>query len=157
MTVVREHWRRHQRRPRTWACRKCQAEGQCIVQSQHRGWNPADSTVVDGVMASESDGSRTQSLHHGGVLGFELYLLNSCPTWVPFKTHNTPVPSKTDVVFSPNNTINEPNHVQLMAICCNRPMILSKTTPTCSLTIVLRNDDVQEFDSKWDGTLFSMT
>ena len=37
----------------------------------------ADSTVVDGVMASESDGSRTQSTHHGGVLGFEPYLLKS--------------------------------------------------------------------------------
>ena len=24
-------------------------------------------------------------------------------------------------------------------------------------TIVLRNDDIQEFDSKWDGTLLSMT
>ena len=24
-------------------------------------------------------------------------------------------------------------------------------------TIVLRNDDIQEFDSKWDGILFSMT
>ena len=28
--------------------------------------------------------------------------------------------------------------------------------PTC-LTIVLRNDDIQEFDSKWDGILLSMT
>ena len=35
-------------------------------------------------------------------------------------------------------------------------MILSKTTPTCSL-FALRNDDIQEFDSKWDGILLSMT
>ena len=35
-------------------------------------------------------------------------------------------------------------------------MILSKTTPTCSPS-VLRNDDIQEFDSKWDGILLSMT
>ena len=35
-------------------------------------------------------------------------------------------------------------------------MILSKTTPTCSL-FVLRNDDIQEFDSEWDGILLSMT
>ena len=35
-------------------------------------------------------------------------------------------------------------------------MILSKTMPTCSL-LVLRNDDIQEFDSKWDGILLSMT
>ena len=31
-------------------------------------------------------------------------------------------------------------------------MILSKT-----FTIVLRNDDIQEFDAKWDGILLSMT
>ena len=31
-------------------------------------------------------------------------------------------------------------------------MILPKTTPTCS-----RNDDILEFDSKWDGILFSVT
>ena len=46
-------------------------------------------------------------------------------------------------------------------------MILSRTTPTYSLlfyeltidlfTIVLRIDDIQEFDSKWDGILLSMT
>ena len=30
-----------------------------------------------------------------------------------------------------------------------KPMILSKTTPTL-FTVVLRNDDIQEFDSKWD-------
>ena len=36
-------------------------------------------------------------------------------------------------------------------------MILSKTTPTCLFTIALRNDDIQEFDSKWDGILLSMT
>ena len=36
-------------------------------------------------------------------------------------------------------------------------MILSRTTPTCLFTIVLRNDDIQEFDSKWDGILLSMT
>ena len=35
-------------------------------------------------------------------------------------------------------------------------MILSRTTPTCSLS-ALRNDDIQEFDSKWDGILLSMT
>ena len=35
-------------------------------------------------------------------------------------------------------------------------MILSKTTPTY-FTIVLRNDDIQEFDSKWDGILLSVT
>ena len=35
-------------------------------------------------------------------------------------------------------------------------MILSRTAPTCSL-FVLRNDDIQEFDSKWDGILLSMT
>ena len=35
-------------------------------------------------------------------------------------------------------------------------MILSKTTPIL-FTIVLRNDDIQEFDSKWDGILLSMT
>ena len=35
-------------------------------------------------------------------------------------------------------------------------MILSKTTPTYSL-IVLRNDDIQEFDSKWEGISLSMT
>ena len=34
-------------------------------------------------------------------------------------------------------------------------MILSKTMPTYSH--VLRNDDIQELDSKWDGILFSMT
>ena len=33
-------------------------------------------------------------------------------------------------------------------------MILSKTT---LFTIVLRSDDIQEFDSKWDGILLSMT
>ena len=36
------------------------------------------------------------------------------------------------------------------------PMILSKTTPICSL-LLFRNDDIQEFDSKWDGILLSMT
>ena len=35
-------------------------------------------------------------------------------------------------------------------------MILSKTTPTL-FSIVLRNDDIQEFDSKWDGILLSKT
>ena len=35
-------------------------------------------------------------------------------------------------------------------------MILSKTTPDL-FTIVLRNDDIQEFGSKWDGILLSMT
>ena len=35
-------------------------------------------------------------------------------------------------------------------------MILSKTMPTL-FTIVLQNDDIQEFDSKWDGILLSMT
>ena len=35
-------------------------------------------------------------------------------------------------------------------------MILSKTTPTYSLS-VYENDDIQEFDSKWDGILLSMT
>ena len=30
------------------------------------------------------------------------------------------------------------------------PTILSRTMPTCSLS-ALRNDDIQEFDSKWDG------
>ena len=34
------------------------------------------------------------------------------------------------------------------------PMILSKTSPTYN---VLCNDDIQEFDSKWDGILLSMT
>ena len=34
-------------------------------------------------------------------------------------------------------------------------MILSKTIPTCSL--FFRNDDIQEFDSKWDGILLSST
>ena len=34
-------------------------------------------------------------------------------------------------------------------------MILSKTMPT--FTIGLRNDDIQEFDSKWDGILLSLT
>ena len=33
-------------------------------------------------------------------------------------------------------------------------MILSKTN---LFTVVLRNDDIQEFDSKWDGILLSMT
>ena len=32
-------------------------------------------------------------------------------------------------------------------------MILSRTTPTCSLLFF----DIQEFDSKWDGILLSMT
>ena len=36
------------------------------------------------------------------------------------------------------------------------PMILSRIMPT-DFTIALRNDDIQEFDSKWDGILFSMT
>ena len=31
-----------------------------------------------------------------------------------------------------------------------------KTTPTCPL-LSFRNDDIQEFDSKWDGILLSMT
>ena len=35
-------------------------------------------------------------------------------------------------------------------------MILSKTVPTW-FTIVLRNDDIQEYDSRWDGILLSMT
>ena len=35
------------------------------------------------------------------------------------------------------------------------PMILSKIMPTCLL--FLRNDDIQEFDSKWDGILSSIT
>ena len=35
-------------------------------------------------------------------------------------------------------------------------MIQSRSMPTY-FTIVLRNDDVQEFDSKWDGILLSMT
>ena len=35
-------------------------------------------------------------------------------------------------------------------------MILSKITPTFS-QIGFRNDDIQEFDSKWDGILLSMT
>ena len=35
-------------------------------------------------------------------------------------------------------------------------MILSRITPTYSLSS-LRNDDIQEFDSKWDGILLSMT
>ena len=35
-------------------------------------------------------------------------------------------------------------------------MILSRTMPTL-FTISLRNDDIQEFDSKWDGILLSMT
>ena len=34
--------------------------------------------------------------------------------------------------------------------------MLSRTMPTYSL-ISLRNDDIQEFDSKWDGILLSMT
>ena len=36
------------------------------------------------------------------------------------------------------------------------PTILSRTMPTYSLS-VLRNDDIQEFESKWDGILLSMT
>ena len=36
------------------------------------------------------------------------------------------------------------------------PMILSKNY-TDLFTVVLRNDDIQEFDSKWDGILLSMT
>ena len=35
-------------------------------------------------------------------------------------------------------------------------MILSRTMPTL-FTTGLRNDDIQEFDSKWDGILLSMT
>ena len=35
-------------------------------------------------------------------------------------------------------------------------MILSETTPTCSL-FALRKGDIQEFDSKWDGIKLSMT
>ena len=35
-------------------------------------------------------------------------------------------------------------------------MILSRIMPTYS-TIGLRNDDIQEFDSKWDGILLSTT
>ena len=35
-------------------------------------------------------------------------------------------------------------------------MILSKTMPNL-FTIGLRNDDIQEFDSKWDGILLSTT
>ena len=35
-------------------------------------------------------------------------------------------------------------------------MILSKTMPTYSLS-VYENVDIQEFDSKWDGILLSMT
>ena len=35
-------------------------------------------------------------------------------------------------------------------------MILSKIMPTY-LPVVLRNDDIQEFDSKWDENLLSMT
>ena len=35
-------------------------------------------------------------------------------------------------------------------------MILSRIMPTY-LRLVLRNDDVQEFDSKWDGILLSIT
>ena len=35
-------------------------------------------------------------------------------------------------------------------------MILSRTMPTFSLS-VYENDDIQEFDSKWDGILLSMT
>ena len=35
-------------------------------------------------------------------------------------------------------------------------MILSRTY-TDLFTIALRNDDIQEFDSKWDGILLSMT
>ena len=36
------------------------------------------------------------------------------------------------------------------------PTILSRTMPTL-FTIGLRNDDIQEFGSKWDGILLSMT
>ena len=36
------------------------------------------------------------------------------------------------------------------------PMILSRILPTWFI-IALRNDDIQEFDSEWDGNLFSMT
>ena len=36
------------------------------------------------------------------------------------------------------------------------PTILSKTMPTCSLSSH-RNDDIQEFDSKWDGISLSVT
>ena len=36
------------------------------------------------------------------------------------------------------------------------PMILSKNFSDL-FTIILRNDDIQEFDSKWDGILLSMT
>ena len=35
-------------------------------------------------------------------------------------------------------------------------MILSKITPTYSL-LFFENDDIQEFDSKWDGIFLSMT
>ena len=35
-------------------------------------------------------------------------------------------------------------------------MILSKNY-TDLFTIVLRNDDIQEFDSKWDGILLTLT
>ena len=37
------------------------------------------------------------------------------------------------------------------------PTILSRIFPTYLLTSVVRNDDIQEFDSKWDGILSSMT
>ena len=36
-------------------------------------------------------------------------------------------------------------------------MILSKTMPTCSLSVYGMMNDIQEFDSKWDGILLSMT
>ena len=36
------------------------------------------------------------------------------------------------------------------------PMIPSRIKPTL-FTIVLRNDDIQEFDSEWDGILLAMT
>ena len=38
----------------------------------------------------------------------------------------------------------------------HKPTILSRIMPTLC-TIGLRNDDIQEFDSKWDGILLSMT
>ena len=37
------------------------------------------------------------------------------------------------------------------------PTIPSRIMPTYSFTIGLPNDDIQEFDSKWDGILLSMT
>ena len=36
-------------------------------------------------------------------------------------------------------------------------MIPSRIMPTYLLLIALRNDDIQEFDSKWDGILLSVT